>query len=161
MTLIPRFANVALSSKIVLLVGLRGVVSVTAMVYALVNMRSIDQQYRALSATEARSALNLSDAALHLSDASRLVYTVLTEPDEGEIRAALASLAMLKIQFNAKLQQTAWLLPGKAGALDAVEQQSTGAFALASHIVDSAARWRGSTPQPARWAPSCCARAWR
>lgn len=138
-----RLANLALATKIVLLVGLMGVVSVAVMVYALVNMRHIDQQYRALIATEARSALYLSEAALHLSDASRLVYAVLTQQEASSIRATLPALATLQTQFNAKLQQTAALLPGKTASFDAIAQQSKKAFALASDIIHSAARWRG------------------
>ena len=143
MTLTQRFANLALASKIVLLVALMGAVSVAITVYALTNMRSIDQQYRTLIATEARSALLLSEAALLLSDASRLMYAVLTEQEESAIRAALVPLAALQTQFGAKLEQTAALLPAKARALDAIAQQSRQAFLLAGDIVNAAGRWRG------------------
>lgn len=138
-----RFANLALATKIVLLVALMGAVSVALMVYALANMRSIEQQYRALVANEARSALYLSEAALHLSDASRLVYAVLTQQEASSIQAALPALATLQTQFNAQLKQTAALLPHKAASFDAITQSSNKAFALASDIIHSAARWRG------------------
>ena len=143
MTLAQRFTHLALATKIVLLVALMGAVSVAITVYALVNMRGIDQQYRALIATEARSALLLSEAALLLSDTSRLVYAVLTEQEESSIHAALAPLASLQTQFKAKLHDTALLLPAKAAALSAITQQSEQAFTLAGDIVHAAARWRG------------------
>ena len=143
MKLSQRFAHLALARKIVLLVALMGAVSVAISVYALAHIRSIDQQYRALIANEARSALLLSEAALLLSDASRLMYAVLTEQEESAIRAARVPLAALQTQFGAKLAQSAALLPAKATALEALAQQSHQAFLLAGDVVDAAGRWRG------------------
>lgn len=143
MKLSQRFAHLALARKIVLLVALMGAVSVAISVYALAHIRSIDQQYRALIANEARSALLLSEAALLLSDASRLMYAVLTEQEESAIRAARVPLAALQTQFGAKLAQSAALLPAKATQLQALAQQSHQAFLLAGDVVDAAGRWRG------------------
>lgn len=143
MKLAQRFANLALATKIVLLVGLMGAVSVAIMVYALANMRSIDQQYRALIANEARSALYLNEAALYLSEANRLVYAVLTEQDEDRISAALRPLATLDAQFNDRVKKTAVLLPDKADELHAMVMQSRQAFAQAGSIIHAASRWRG------------------
>ncbi len=143
MALTKRFTNLTLASKIVLLVALMGAISMAITAYTLANMRSIDQQYRTLIATKARSALLLSEAALLLSDANRLVYAVLTEQEASAIRAALGSLAVLQTQFGTKLEQSAVLLPTKLSALDAIAQQSHQAFSLAGDIVNAAGRWRG------------------
>lgn len=143
MTLTRRFADLALATKIVLLVGLMGVISIAITVYALVNMRGIDQQYRALIHTEAQSALHIGDAALRLSDASRLVYAVLTEQEEGSMHATLGHVAVLQGQFNEKLNEVGGLLPAKAQSLRAISQESARAFKLAQDIINAAARWRG------------------
>lgn len=140
MTLAQRFSNLALASKIVLLVALMGVVSLAINAYALTNMRSIEQQYRALVATEARSALHLSEAGLLLNDASRLAYAALTQQAPAHLRAARVQLLKLQTQFNAKLQHTAALLPpDKASALATIDQQAAHAFTLASEIVNATA----------------------
>ena len=91
MALTKRFTNLTLASKIVLLVALMGAISMAITAYTLANMRSIDQKYRTLIATKARSALLLSEAALLLSDANRLVYAELTEQEASAIRTALGS----------------------------------------------------------------------
>ena len=143
MTLTRRFADLALATKIVLLVGLLGVISIAITAYSLANMRGIDQQYRALINTEAQSALHIGDAALHLSDASRLVYAVLTEQEESSMRATLGDLAVLQSQFNEKLNQVGGLLPAKSQRLQAIAQESARAFKLAQDIINAAARWRG------------------
>ncbi len=143
MALTKRFTNLTLASKIVLLVALMGAISMAITAYTLANMRSIDQKYRTLIATKARSALLLSEAALLLSDANRLVYAVLTEQEASAIRTALGSLAVLQTQFGTKLEQSAVLLPTKLSALDAIAQQSHQAFSLAGDIVNAAGRWRG------------------
>lgn len=140
MTWAQRFSNLALARKIVLLVALMGMVSLAINAYALTNMRSIEQQYRALVATEARSALHLSEAGLLLNDASRLAYAALTQQAPAHLRAARVQLLNLQTQFNAKLQHTAALLPpDKAPALATIDQQAAHAFALASEIVNATA----------------------
>ncbi|GKS98994.1 hypothetical protein AVKW3434_06420 [Acidovorax sp. SUPP3434] len=94
------FSHLPLTAKIVFLVGLMGVISTASMLYATSKMRGIDQQYNALIAREAQSALHIGDAALLLSESSRLVYAALTEQDEATMRAALTRLAQLQAQFN-------------------------------------------------------------
>lgn len=138
-----RLADLALTTKIVLLVALMGVVTLAITTYALTSMRSIDMQYRALIAHEAQGALRVGDAARHLGEASRLAYTVLTEREEASMRAALGDLAALQSLFNAELRATAALLPNKAAELGAIAQQSEQVFALADRIINAAARWRG------------------
>ena len=140
MPLSQRFANLALAQKIVLLVALMGAMSVGIAAYTLANVRSIDQQYRTLIATEARSVLLLSEAALLLGDANQLVHTALTEPQESAISAVQLPLAALQTQFVVKLEQAALLLPAKAPALEAVAQQSRQIFSLASDTLKAAGR---------------------
>ena len=140
MALTKRFINLTLARKIVLLVALMGTISVAIHAYALANMRSIDQQYRALVATQARSALHLSEAGRLLSDANQLAYAALTQQAPTHLRAARMQLLNLQMQFNAKLQHTAALLPpDKAVALATIDQQAAHAFALASEIVNATA----------------------
>ncbi|WCM87696.1 response regulator [Acidovorax sp. NCPPB 3576] len=137
------FSHLPLTAKIVFLVGLMGVISTASMLYATSKMRGIDQQYNALIEREAQSALHIGDAALLLSESSRLVYAVLTEQDEATMRAALTSLAQLQAQFNRQIDTTEALVPANAAQLQAIRQRATAAFALAARIVDAASRWRG------------------
>ncbi|GKS87695.1 response regulator [Acidovorax sp. SUPP2539] len=137
------FSHLPLTAKIVFLVGLMGVISTASMLYATSKMRGIDQQYNALIAREAQSALHIGDAALLLSESSRLVYAVLTEQDEATMRAALTRLAQLQAQFNQQIDTTEALVPANAAQLQSIRQRATSAFALAARIVDAASRWRG------------------
>lgn len=134
---LQRFANLALASKMVLLLGLMGAVSVAIVVHALAHLHSLDQQYRALIANEARSALYLSEAALHLSEANRLVYAALTEQDKTRISAALQPLAALNVQLHDRLEKAAKLLPDKAAELRAIAAQSQNTFAQAHNTVQA------------------------
>ncbi|MDA8444387.1 hybrid sensor histidine kinase/response regulator [Paracidovorax valerianellae] len=137
------FSHLPLTAKIVFLVGLMGLISSASMFYATSEMRGIDQQYNALIEREAQSALHISDAALVLSESSRLVYAVLTEQDETAMRSALTSLEQLQAQFNQQIDTTEALVPANARQLQSIRQGATGAFALAARIVDAASRWRG------------------
>lgn len=138
-----RLVNLSLTSKIVLLVALMGVITLAITTYALASMRSIDRQYRALITHEAQAALRVGAAARHLGDAGRIAYKVLTERDEDAMRDALGDLASVQAQFNAELRFIGMLLPHKAVQLQAIAGQSQQVFALAVRIIDAATRWRG------------------
>jgi signal transduction histidine kinase/FixJ family two-component response regulator/HPt (histidine-containing phosphotransfer) domain-containing protein/HAMP domain-containing protein len=132
-----------LAAKIVFLVALMGLISVAITLYATTQMRSIDQRYTHLIANEAQGTLELSDAALLLSESNRIVYAVLTAQEEATMLAELESLKRLQGDFNAKVASVLSLMPDEAAALQAIGRQADVSFAQAHRIVESAARWRG------------------
>lgn len=138
-----RLTNLAITTKIALLVALMGVAALAITAYAVTRMSSINDQYRALILHEGTGALRIGDTAQHLSDASRLAYSVLTEQDETTMRAALVQLSDLKSHYDNGLLSIAKLLPDKRADLSEISSQSNQVFEHASTIIDAAARWRG------------------
>ncbi len=137
------FSNLSIAIKIVLLVGLLGVISVVITVYSMVNMKGVDSDYRSLISHEARSALLISDALLDLSYSSRLVYAVLTEQEEEKMRSRQGVLSDLHRQFSDKIGEIKLLIPHESTELDAIVAQSEQVFSSAARVIDSASRWRG------------------
>ncbi|ACO79098.1 hybrid histidine protein kinase [Azotobacter vinelandii CA] len=143
MSVLTPFANLRLTTKILLLVGLLGSIALAISIYSMANMRSVDRGYRGLIERQAQSALLLSDAALLLSDSSKLVYAVLTEQEEHKMRAVNGVVSGLQKEFDATLARIRPLIPGRAAALDAIAAQAPAVFEHARAIVEAAARWRG------------------
>ncbi len=139
----PRFSDLSFASKILLLMGLLGLISVVITAYALTNMRAVNQQYRDLIEHEAQGALTIAEAARNLNGASRLAYTVLTEPDEARMLASLDELGAIRLQYDAELRKLKALLPDKAEQVMAIKAGSQRLFQTAEHIILAASRWRG------------------
>jgi signal transduction histidine kinase/DNA-binding response OmpR family regulator/HAMP domain-containing protein len=137
------FSNLGIAIKIVLLVGLLGVISIAITVYSTMTMKSVDSDYRSLISHEARSALLISDALLDLSYSSRLVYAVLTEQEEEKMRSRQTVLADLHRQFSGKINEIKVLIPREGAQLDAIVAQSAKVFSSAASVIDYASRWRG------------------
>lgn len=81
------FNNLKLVNKVLLMVGLLGSLSVLITVFALLNMRAIDRSYRDLLAVDVQAAILIDGALLEMTEASRLVFAVLTEQEEAHMRA--------------------------------------------------------------------------
>lgn len=79
------FTNLNLTSKIVMLVALLGALSVSITLYSMHHLYSVDRDYRALLDRDAQASMLVGSALLDLSDASRLVFSVLTEQEEAKM----------------------------------------------------------------------------
>lgn len=139
------FSNLKLVSKIVMLVALLGTLAVTITIYSMHNMRVVERDYRNLLSQDAAGTLLISHALLNLSDASRLVFAVLTEQDEQKMRDTQTHLDALQLQFREKIEVIRPLIADSASALDSILAQEVIVFQQAARIVDSAARWRGDS----------------
>lgn len=137
------FSNLSIAVKIVLLVGLLGVISVAVTLYSMANMRGVNNDYSALISHEAKGALLISDASLDLSDSSRLVYAVLTEQEEEKIRANQAVLSRLHREFTEKINEVKVLIPRKNVQINEITAHAAKVFDTAALIIDAASRWRG------------------
>ena len=135
--------NLRFASKIVMLVGLMGLVTVAVAAYTLAHTRSISQQYSHLLAHEARGALIIAEATQHLGNASRVAYTVLTEPDEVRMLAQLDTLDATERKYTAELQSYQTLLPTLSSDVEAIMAQSQQIFDMVRRIIRSSASWRG------------------
>ncbi len=132
-----------LTGKIVLLLSLLGSLAVMITLYALIQLRAVDHDYRALLERDAQASLLVGAALLDLSDASRLVFAVLTEQEESRMRAAQQHLDRQQADFRRKLAEIRPLIPQAADQLAVIEGQQVRLFTQAAAIVDAAARWRG------------------
>ena len=139
------FSDLKLLSKIILLVALLGTLAVTITVYSMHNMRAVDRDYRNLISQDAAATLLIGNALLNLSDASRLVFAVLTEQEEQKMRDTQKDLDALQWQFRQKIEAIRPLIADRSAALDRILAQETIVFQQAARIVDSAARWRGDS----------------
>ncbi|MBY0411807.1 MAG: diguanylate cyclase [Burkholderiaceae bacterium] len=139
------FSNLKLVNKIVLLVALLGTLAVTITIYSMDSMRTVDRDYRNLLSHDAAATLMISDALLDLSDASSLVFAVLTEQEEQKMRNVQKELDNLQSKFRTKIQTIRPLIASQSASLDDILTLETTVFQHAARIVDSAARWRGDT----------------
>lgn len=137
------FTNLNLTSKIVMLVALLGALSVSITLYSMHHLYSVDRDYRALLDRDAQASMLVGSALLDLSDASRLVFSVLTEQEEAKMRASQLVLDKRQEQFRSKIAAIAPLLDDAGPRLEVIAQQERRVFELAGQIIDSAARWRG------------------
>lgn len=138
-----RFSDLHFASKILVLMGLMGLIAVLATAYALYNMQAVNQRYRSLIAHEAQGALTIAEAARHLDSASRLAYKVLTEPDELRMLASLRQLHATQSQYDAQLLLLEEVLPTKIEDIRSIAAQSQRLFESAAEVISAAARWRG------------------
>ncbi|MDG9931206.1 MULTISPECIES: response regulator [unclassified Pseudomonas] len=137
------FSNLNLTGKIVTLVALLGALSIIITLYSMHHLYSVDRDYRALIGRDAQASVLIGSALLDLSDASRLVFSVLTEQEEAKMRATQLRLNERQAQFREKIAGIAPLLDDSAPKLEAILAQEQQVFELAGQIIDAAARWRG------------------
>lgn len=137
------FSDLKLVSKVLLLVSLLGTLSIIITLFSLHNMRAFDRDYRKLLNYDAAASIVIGDALLDLSDASRLVFSVLTEQEEAKMRATQHELDTLQTQFRSRIEAARPLLAEQRMALDDILVQEQRVFQLAASVIDAAARWRG------------------
>ncbi|WP_187298753.1 ATP-binding protein [Marinobacter sp. F3R11] len=139
----PLFSNLKLTSKTVFLVMLLGALAVIITLYSMTNLYRVDRDYRALLDRDAKASLLISSALLDLSDASKLVLSVLTEQEVAEMRKTQALLKAQQTRFNGKIRGLAPLIDNVDSKLEVIQDKEQKVFALADAIINSAARWRG------------------
>jgi signal transduction histidine kinase/HPt (histidine-containing phosphotransfer) domain-containing protein/HAMP domain-containing protein len=138
-----RFSHWNLTSKIVFLVTLMGVMAVLISIYAMREMRSIDAQYQGLLNKEAKGALHINEASRVLTESSRRVYSVLAAQDEASMRAEHESLHVLEEEFRRHIAIAIDLMPEESAQLASIRDRATPIFTLTRSIVDTVTRWRG------------------
>ncbi len=141
--LLKLYSHLRLTSKIVTLVVLLGALAVGITLYSTVSLHTVDRDYRELIDRDAQASVLVGAALLDLSDASRLVFAVLTEQEEARMRAAQGVLDLQQQSFRDKIMQIRPLLHGSGAQVEKIMQQEARLFELAADIVDAAARWRG------------------
>lgn len=137
------FHKLPLAGKMLFIVVLLGLLAAVITFYLLINLRAHDQAYRQLLNRDAQAAVLATESLNTLNDASRLVFSVLTEQEAARMRMAFGVLDGHQASFHDKVQKARSLLPEKAAELDRVYEQEVEFFALAAAIVEAAARWRG------------------
>ncbi len=137
------FSNLRLVNKVLFLVSLLGMLAVIITLFSMHNMRQVDRDYRDLLNYDAAASILIGDALLDLSDASRLVFSVLTEQEELKMRATQQDLDNFQAQFRSRIEALRPLIRDHQTELDNILAQEARVFQLAASIIDAAARWRG------------------
>lgn len=132
------FSLLPLTVKIVLLVGLMGVVSMGVVAYAMLSMRQMDSEYRTLIMQESELTYRFGSAGVLLSEAQRLMYTALDEPQmPGLPDATLPEQRLRSLQrnFESELSSLAQHMPQKGRELMALRMRSQEAFGTGLKIL--------------------------
>lgn len=122
------FHHRPLAVKIALLVALMGAIALVVMSYALWGMHRMDQQYRALIASQLRTAPHLASAALLLSESDRLVHTALFDPDTARQQTAAQQLRAVQAAFRNDLSALQQSLLTSQGRIDALAVKADALF---------------------------------
>ncbi len=131
------FANLKISIKVLLLIGLLGMVSAAVVIFATAKMRSIDHDYGVLI-DHARGTINLSMCNKRIGDVHRLLYAMLAEREVGKIQKLAGSVADAAddIQDMAKTAQR--LMPGQSGDIAAFLKDFDTLMPLAKDVAAAA-----------------------
>jgi len=133
----------SVTSKSVLPVILLGTLSAIITFYSMLNLRAVNRDYSALLERDARAAMLIDASLLDLSDASRLVFSVLTEQEVARMRATQERLAQQQAAFRDKIDAIVPLIDEPTLRLAKIREQEREVFALATDIIEAATRWRG------------------
>ncbi|QLF91698.1 response regulator [Pseudomonas sp. ABC1] len=137
------FADLKLSIKIVMMVSLLGALAAFTTGYSMNTLQQVDARYRYLLSHNGHSSRLASDALLDLSDASRLLFSVLTEEEERQMRTTQQAMRQIARDFQERLEEIRPLIPEQHERLEEIQRQQLRVFELAERIIDDAARWRG------------------
>ncbi|TBV12899.1 two-component system sensor histidine kinase/response regulator [Stutzerimonas kirkiae] len=137
------FADLNLSTKIVMLVSLLGALAAFTTGYSMNTLQQVDARYRYLLNHNGQSSSLAGDALLDLSDASRLLFSVLTEEEERQMRTTQQNMRKIASDFQERMEEIRPLIPEQSERLRNIQRQQLRVFELAEQIIDDAARWRG------------------
>ena len=135
------FSHLPLAAKISLLVGLMGLVSMAIIGYAMVSMRQMDTQYRALIALESELTHSFGDASVLLSETHGLVSGMANTP-RSPVQAAAAKptqrLRAVQRDFEMTLNDIAQRMPHKGRDLMALRLRSQEVFDAGQQVLNAA-----------------------
>ncbi|NLD00609.1 MAG: response regulator [Gammaproteobacteria bacterium] len=137
------FNQLKLTHKILLLVAALSTLALLATLYSLSNLYSVDKNYRTLLEYKTQNTLRIDDAQIDLSDASRIIFSVLTEQEEQQMRASQASLRVQQDMFIRKLKAISDLSIEQQVDLAHITAQQAIVFNLIDQVIEQAVRWRG------------------
>ncbi len=135
------FSHLPLAAKISLLVGLMGLVSMTIIGYAMLSMRQMDTQYRALIALESELTHSFGDANVLLSETHGLVSGMANAP-RSPVQTAAAKptqrLRAVQRDFEMTLNDIAQRMPHKGRDLMALRLRSQEVFDAGQQVLNAA-----------------------
>ncbi|MDY0208134.1 MAG: ATP-binding protein [Pseudomonas sp.] len=137
------FNKLKLTQKILLLVAALSALALLSTLYSLSNLYSVDKNYRSLLDYKIQNTLLIDDAQINLSDASRIIFSVLTEQEEKQMRASQKSLRIQQGMFVSKLKKINDLSIKQQIDLADITAQQAIVFDLIDQVVEQAVRWRG------------------
>lgn len=140
-----RFA-LSLTAKIVLLVSAVGIAFALISAYATRQIQRIEVQYRALLQTQSAAKHEVGMLYQYLSDASTLIYEVLTTGDMEQAFVAKERLHQLQQAFDQDAQDIQRMTQGHTPSLEAVTTQAQRFFAAGHHSLDAYLQWNIDRP---------------
>ena len=140
-----RFA-LSLTAKIVLLVSAMGIAFALISTYATWQIQRIEAQYRALLQTQSAAKHEVGMLHQYLSDASTLIYEVLTTGDMEQAFVAKERLHQLQQAFDQDAQDIQRMTQGHTPSLESVTTQAQRFFAAGHHSLDAYLQWNIDRP---------------
>lgn len=132
-----------ITHKILLLVGVLSALAALTTLYSLNSMHTVNTNYRYLLGNKTQNTLIIGEALVDLSDASRIVFSVLTEQEERHMRKSQNTLLKQRLNFIEKLNNIGALSETQKTALTKINIQQERVFDLINQVIEQAARWRG------------------
>ena len=135
------FSHLPLAAKISLLVGLMGLVSMAIIGYAMLSMRQMDIQYRALIALESELTRSFGEASVLLSKTHGLVSSIANAPrSPGQPSATQPTQRLRTVQrdFEMTLNDIAQRMPHKGRDLMALRLRAQEVFDAGQQVLRAA-----------------------
>jgi len=135
------FSHLPLAAKISLLVGLMGLVSMAIIGYAMLSMRQMDIQYRALIALESELTRSFGEASVLLSKTHGLVSSIANAPrSPGQTSATQPTQRLRTVQrdFEMTLNDIAQRMPHKGRDLMALRLRAQEVFDAGQQVLRAA-----------------------
>ncbi|PKU23203.1 methyl-accepting chemotaxis protein [Telmatospirillum siberiense] len=128
------FQNFRIVNKVLLLLGLLGLVAMLATVFATGKMRTIDNTYGELVNKTAHGTLALSRAATRIRTTAMLLYDLIAEEDDARMKAIVAEMDATHDQWKNMSATAKDLLPDHAADIGRMMGQYETLFATIRDI---------------------------
>ena len=154
------FKNIPILWKIVLVLGLLGMVSIGASVFATGQMRSIDDGYSALLEGSAKASISVVRANRSVAWLTRSIYRLISETTADGNAAAVADIDNSRKMIRDFLDKARTALPAKAAQIDEVAKLAQAADDACAATIrtassqDAAESLKAITPMTAECEPA-------
>ena len=129
------FKDMRIAAKVMLLLGMLGLVSVVTVVAMSVMMNSVGQSYSALLDGKVAGTEALTQSNIAAAEIDRDLYRMLAEADETKLPAVVADLEKQKTTWRSLAAQAKQDVPGRANDIDALIADFDGLWATGDKVI--------------------------